>query len=118
MTVLSDFRIPPRPLSIARASFCFSRYQKISSAVVTDIPLAGAILDEPLRADEGPKIKGSVMLASADTEAEVVEQLKQDTYFKSGVWDWDKVQILPVSLSSDWRHKRGFTGDEGVGRFG
>ena len=41
------------------------------------------------------------MLASADTEAEVVEQLKRDEYFKSGIWNWSKVQILPVCPASE-----------------
>lgn len=37
------------------------------------------------------------MLASAETREEVVEQLRRDTYFTSGVWDWDKVVVYPVS---------------------
>ena len=36
------------------------------------------------------------MLASADTKEEVIELLKRDTYFTSGVWDWERVQIWPV----------------------
>jgi hypothetical protein len=38
------------------------------------------------------------MLASAETREEVVEQLRRDTYFRSGVWDWEKVVIYPVSV--------------------
>lgn len=58
---------------------------------------AGAILSEPLTDPAAPKIEGSVLLASAETREEVVEQLRRDTYFTSGVWDWEKVVIYPVS---------------------
>jgi len=57
----------------------------------------GAILSEPLVDPTAPKIEGSVMLASAETREEVVEQLRRDTYFTSGVWDWENVVIYPVS---------------------
>lgn len=50
------------------------------------------------------------MLALAESKEEVLEALKKDIYSKSGVWDWNKVQIHPVctaiSISphiSDWR---------------
>jgi len=70
---------------------------------------AGAILSEPLLDPTAPKIEGSVMLASAETREEVVEQLRRDTYFTSGVWDWEKVVIYPVS---------GFVLFSGVGEWG
>ena len=37
------------------------------------------------------------MLAVAESKEDVVRQLKEDIYFKSGVWDWDRVQVYPVS---------------------
>lgn len=46
------------------------------------------------------QIKGSVMLAQAESKEAVLEALKEDTYSKSGVWDWEKVQIHPVSFLS------------------
>jgi hypothetical protein len=39
-------------------------------------------------------MKGSVMLALAESKEEVVKVLKEDVYFKSNVWDWDKVSAL------------------------
>ncbi|KAI9811659.1 MAG: hypothetical protein M1827_005408 [Pycnora praestabilis] len=51
----------------------------------------GAILEDILKEGEGPKIKGSVMLAQADTKEDVLKALKSDVYSKSGVWDWEKV---------------------------
>lgn len=55
------------------------------------------MLEEPIA--EGstgpPKMKGSVMLLAAKTKEEVVERLKRDVYVEGGVWDWEKVQIMP-----------------------
>ncbi|WPG98721.1 Hypothetical protein R9X50_00151500 [Acrodontium crateriforme] len=55
----------------------------------------GARLDEPIKEGEGPKINGSVMLAVADTKEEVMEKVRSDIYFTSGVWDESKIQIFP-----------------------
>lgn len=49
------------------------------------------MLDEPIKEGQGPKIKGSVMLAYAASEEEVVKKLKEDVYTKNEVWDWEKV---------------------------
>lgn len=49
------------------------------------------MLDEPIQEGQGPKINGSVMMAQADTKEEVMEKIKGDVYFKSGVWDESKV---------------------------
>ena len=53
--------------------------------------LGGATLDEPIKEGAGPKINGSIMMAVADSREEVLEKLKQDVYYSSGVWDTDKV---------------------------
>ncbi|KAK5009726.1 triacylglycerol lipase [Cryomyces antarcticus] len=50
---------------------------------------------------EGPKIKGSVMLAYAESKEEVVQMLKNDIYSKKDVWDWEKyMKWNPPSSSS------------------
>lgn len=64
------------------------------------------MLDEAPKEGEGLKIKGSVMLALAESKEEVLEALKKDIYCTSGVWDWDKVQIHPVSLAAACRAGR------------
>ncbi len=81
----------------------------------------GAILSEPVVDPAAPKIEGSVMLARAETREEVVEQLRRDTYFRSGVWDWEKVVIYPVSvfraLFGGWEVRgKGESGKEGGGK--
>lgn len=53
----------------------------------------GAFSDDHPPAGEAPNVKGSVMLAYADSKEQVLEELKKDVYCTSGVWDWDKVQI-------------------------
>lgn len=55
--------------------------------------MGGATLDEPLKEGEGPKINGSVLVLAAETREEVWEGLKQDVYWKSGVWDQSKVSF-------------------------
>lgn len=37
------------------------------------------------------------MLAVAESKEEVIEALKKDVYYTNKVWDWEKVQIWPVS---------------------
>jgi uncharacterized protein YciI len=54
-------------------------------------------LAEPIKEGERPKMTGSILIAQADTEAEVREILEKDIYIESGVWNWEKVQITPVS---------------------
>lgn len=47
---------------------------------------------------ETPSFKGSMMLAVAESEAEVRALLEKDIYGTSGVWDLEKAQIIPVRL--------------------
>ena len=61
----------------------------------------GASLDEPIKEGEPPKINGSVMLAVADTKEEVMKNVKEDVYFKSGVWDESKVSFF-LKSGSRW----------------
>ncbi|KAF2833412.1 hypothetical protein CC86DRAFT_376585 [Ophiobolus disseminans] len=57
----------------------------------------GAMLEEPIQAGDAnpPKMKGSACLIGAQTREEVVERLKRDVYVEGGVWDMEKVQIIP-----------------------
>lgn len=48
---------------------------------------------------ETPSFKGSMMLAQAESEAEVRKILENDIYTRSGVWDMENAQIIPVSFS-------------------
>ncbi|TVY13953.1 Fusaric acid biosynthesis protein 2 [Lachnellula arida] len=53
----------------------------------------GAFFDDPPAHGGIPQIKGTVLLAYAESKEKVLEGLRQDAYTKTGVWDWDKVQI-------------------------
>jgi len=53
----------------------------------------GAMLEEVPKEGEGLKIIGSAMMAHAATKEEVLEAIKQDIYFKSNVWNLDKVRL-------------------------
>jgi hypothetical protein len=72
-------------------SFVHVHHDKISA----DIRYVGAMLHTPLVEGEPPQARGSAMLIGASTREEVVERLKKDVYVKDGVWDFEKVQIIP-----------------------
>jgi len=61
--------------------------------------MGGAFLEELPKDGETIKFKGSVMLALAASQEEVLEELKQDPYYKNNVWDWSKVQIYPFKAA-------------------
>jgi len=56
------------------------------------------MLEEVPKEGEGLKIIGSAMMAHAATKGEVLEMIKQDIYFKSNVWNLDKVRLLYLYL--------------------
>lgn len=39
------------------------------------------------------------MLATASSKEEVLEVLRRDIYTREGVWDLEKVEIIPVSAN-------------------
>ena len=52
----------------------------------------GGFLEEPMKEGDTPKLKGSVVLAEAESREEVIKTLKEDIYSRSEVWNWDKVE--------------------------
>ena len=58
------------------------------------ILLKGALLDEVPAEGDPLKIQGSAMVALASSKEEVLEQLKNDIYAKSNVWDFSKASLL------------------------
>ncbi len=58
----------------------------------------GAMLDEQPREGETPKMKGSVLVAVAESREEALQFVKEDVYSTQGVWDLEKVQIYPVRV--------------------
>ncbi|KAI9701609.1 MAG: hypothetical protein M1836_001665 [Candelina mexicana] len=62
--------------------------------------LGGALLETVPKEGESLKIKGSVMLALAESEEEVLVALKDDPYYRSNIWDWEKVSFHSL-LSTD-----------------
>ncbi|KAJ5474636.1 hypothetical protein N7475_004202 [Penicillium sp. IBT 31633x] len=59
------------------------------------IVAGGAMLNAHPAEGETPSFKGSMMLAVAESEAEVREILSKDIYTTSGVWDLENAQIIP-----------------------
>ncbi|KAL9089906.1 MAG: hypothetical protein Q9159_002263 [Coniocarpon cinnabarinum] len=62
---------------------------QLGGAYLEDIPVEGA----------APHPIGSMMIAYAESKASVMEELKQDIYATSGVWDMECVQIWPFNLA-------------------
>ena len=48
-------------------------------------------------------MKGSIVLAEAESREEVIRILKEDIYSKSEVWDWSKVGEFQAFLVSTRR---------------
>ncbi|KAI9712516.1 MAG: hypothetical protein M1812_006825 [Candelaria pacifica] len=59
----------------------------------------GALLETQPKEGETLKIKGSVMLAQAESKEEVMVALKEDPYYRSNIWDWEKVRLALDLLS-------------------
>jgi hypothetical protein len=55
------------------------------------------MLEEPVKEGDSspPKMKGSAMLIGAKTKEEVLARVMKDVYVEGGVWDVEKVQIIP-----------------------
>lgn len=47
---------------------------------------------------ETPSFRGSMVTAVAESAEEVREVLSKDIYAQSGVWDMEKMEIIPVSF--------------------
>lgn len=64
------------------------------------LTMLGAMLESHPGEGESPAIKGSMIVYTATTVEEVRELIKNDIYAKSGVWDVEKAQIIPVCCLS------------------
>lgn len=62
------------------------------------IVVGGAMLESHPAEGEDPKFKGSMLVALAESAAEVRELLSRDIYATEGVWDLENAQIIPVSF--------------------
>ncbi|KAJ5474970.1 hypothetical protein N7539_008036 [Penicillium diatomitis] len=60
-----------------------------------EIVAGGAMLESHPAEGEPLKFKGSMMLAVAESEADVRKLLENDIYTRSGVWDLANAQIIP-----------------------
>lgn len=56
----------------------------------------GAMFNSHPKEGETPSFKGSAMMVLAENEGEVRKILENDIYSRSGVWDLENMQIIPV----------------------
>ncbi|KAK2598270.1 hypothetical protein N8I77_011694 [Diaporthe amygdali] len=59
------------------------------------LPAGGAIFEKHPVDGESALFKGSVVVYAAESIEQVREIIQNDVYSKSGVWDLDRVQIIP-----------------------
>jgi uncharacterized protein len=59
------------------------------------VVFGGATLDEPLKEGQGMKSNGSAMIVVCETEQEARDFVKGDVYAKSGVWNTEKMTVMP-----------------------
>ncbi|KAI0253489.1 hypothetical protein BJV78DRAFT_1123046 [Lactifluus subvellereus] len=63
----------------------------------------GALLaPEPTDESGRKKMTGSLMLYEAESIEEVRKAVKSDIYYESGVWDKEKLVILPFVPAMNW----------------
>lgn len=60
-----------------------------------DVVFGGASLKAHPKEGEQPDMTGSVMLIKAESEKAVREWVAGDEYTKGGVWDVEKMQVIP-----------------------
>ncbi|ANB14989.1 hypothetical protein AWJ20_2608 [Sugiyamaella lignohabitans] len=61
------------------------------------VTVGGGYADEFPAEGATPEFKGSALSVVADSKQEVIDFLKKDIYYTSGVWDVDNAQIYAVS---------------------
>ncbi|KAJ4253782.1 hypothetical protein NW762_010176 [Fusarium torreyae] len=89
--------LPDRPdvLSI-RKKVKGDHYEGIKPLIASGtLPAGGAIFEKHPVDGEPALFKGSVVVYAAENVEQVREIIHNDAYAKSGVWDLEKVQIIP-----------------------
>lgn len=67
-----------------------------------DLPdVIGATLSSQSAPGETPTPTGSALIVVAEDETQARELLKNDIFARSGVWDVEKAQVIPVCFLSD-----------------
>ncbi|KAA8649154.1 hypothetical protein EYZ11_006067 [Aspergillus tanneri] len=57
--------------------------------------MGGAMLDSHPVEGQTPPVNGSIVMYVGESKDEVLDLIRKDIYTTSGVWDLDKVQIIP-----------------------
>ncbi|KAL5604948.1 hypothetical protein FOVSG1_005095 [Fusarium oxysporum f. sp. vasinfectum] len=58
--------------------------------------MSGPTLDYPPIDGQEKAIDGSCIVANAPSREEVMEEIRKDIYATSGVWNFEKITILPI----------------------
>ena len=63
--------------------------------------MGGGFLEDVPEEGQPLKMKGSVMLALAESKEQVMKEIEEDVYFKNEVWDRSKVSRASTSTGSN-----------------
>ncbi|KAI9731781.1 MAG: hypothetical protein M1834_004570 [Cirrosporium novae-zelandiae] len=63
------------------------------------LTFGGAMLDEVPKEGTSLKINGSAMLVSATSKEDALEQISKDIYYREGIWDKEKIKIVPFKTA-------------------
>ncbi|KAH6895431.1 hypothetical protein B0T10DRAFT_557646 [Thelonectria olida] len=88
--------LPDRPNVLElRKTVKAGHYEGIKPLIASGKLPAGAIFEKHPGDGEPALFRGSVVVYTGEDEAEVRKIIEKDIYATSGVWDLEKVQILP-----------------------
>jgi uncharacterized protein YciI len=64
---------------------------------------AGPVFSEPCirnKAKEDRPFMGSIMVVNDESPEKIYEKLRTDPFIQEGIWDWEKVEILPFKTAT------------------
>lgn len=68
----------------------------LRSSILAQGPNGPITSGGPIAVDKDRKLNGSFMTLEAESKEKVLERLKKDVFYTSGVWDLDNAQIFAV----------------------
>ncbi|RAL05775.1 uncharacterized protein BO80DRAFT_420977 [Aspergillus ibericus CBS 121593] len=89
--------IPDKPGMLAKRLEVRSQHLQDVKPLVEagSVVLGGAMLDKHPKEGESMTFQGTSLMLVVESKEAAEEIIRNDIYAKSGVWDLDKVQIIP-----------------------
>ncbi|KAJ7609702.1 hypothetical protein FB45DRAFT_943726 [Roridomyces roridus] len=90
------------PEAFGRRLAVRTRHLEVARQAIADgsIRIAGALLTPESILSEDKKMIGSMFIIEAESIDKVKKMIEEDIYYKEGVWDTEKIIILPMALAT------------------